>query len=141
MSTEAGEDQGERFVADELVAGLGDPAPRRRRVERGVVAGGGLEPLKRIEASEFVRVLTGRVAGRDGKVRCPFHADRTPSLHCYPDHFYCFGCRAGGDVYDFGARLLGVDRDADFPALRRHLYGLLLPGVVMPSRVGSRRCR
>lgn len=34
---------------------------------------------------------------------CPFHEDRHPSLVVYPatDSFYCFGCRAGGDVITF----------------------------------------
>lgn len=33
-----------------------------------------------------------------GFMRCPFHADRTPSLKLYGDHFHCFGCGAHGDV-------------------------------------------
>lgn len=38
--------------------------------------------------------------------RCPFHDDREPSLMFYvrdpsDEHFYCFGCRAHGDVIRF----------------------------------------
>jgi len=29
---------------------------------------------------------------------CPFHAEKTPSFIIHPDHFYCFGCGAGGDT-------------------------------------------
>ena len=46
----------------------------------------------------YVQDLT--ITGRVTTGRCPFHADRTPSLVLYPDtqSFYCFGCRASGDV-------------------------------------------
>ncbi|MCX6123294.1 MAG: DNA primase [Proteobacteria bacterium] len=33
---------------------------------------------------------------------CPFHAEKTPSFHIYPDnHYYCFGCKENGDAIDF----------------------------------------
>lgn len=34
---------------------------------------------------------------------CPFHAESTPSLHVRPEHgyYHCFGCGAGGDVFDW----------------------------------------
>lgn len=36
------------------------------------------------------------------KIRCPFHADDSPSLHVYDDaSWHCFGCGKGGDVIDF----------------------------------------
>ena len=38
-------------------------------------------------------------------IRCPFHADRTPSMKLNEDYFYCFGCGATGDVIDLVARL------------------------------------
>ena len=41
-------------------------------------------------------------------VCCPFHADRTPSMKLNEDYFYCFGCRASGDVIDLAARLFGL---------------------------------
>ena len=36
-------------------------------------------------------------------IRCPFHADRTPSMKLNEDYFYCFGCGASGDVIDLAA--------------------------------------
>ena len=38
-------------------------------------------------------------------IRCPFHADRTPSMKLNEDYFYCFGCGANGDVIDLTAQL------------------------------------
>lgn len=33
---------------------------------------------------------------------CPFHREKTPSLHIFENQsWYCFGCGKGGDVYDF----------------------------------------
>ena len=47
---------------------------------------------------------------KHGFMRCPFHADRTPSLKLYGDHFHCFGCGAHGDVIDLTAGLLGCSK-------------------------------
>jgi DNA primase len=42
-------------------------------------------------------------AGTRYKGLCPFHSEKTPSFSVDPDRgfFYCFGCRAGGDVFKF----------------------------------------
>ena len=40
--------------------------------------------------------------------RCPFHADRTPSMKLNEVYFYCFGCGASGDVIDPAAKLFGL---------------------------------
>ena len=45
---------------------------------------------------------------RTGKVNCPFHDDRTASLHVYPDmHWHCYGCGAQGDAINFVTRYMG----------------------------------
>ena len=45
---------------------------------------------------------------QDSMIRCPFHADRTPSMKLNEDYSYCFGCGATGDVIDLAARLFGL---------------------------------
>ena len=47
--------------------------------------------------------VTLRRAGRNYKGLCPFHSEKTPSFTVDPERgfFYCFGCHAGGDVFDF----------------------------------------
>lgn len=44
-----------------------------------------------------------RRSGRDYVCRCPFHNDKTPSLHIYTDSqsYHCYGCQNGGDVITF----------------------------------------
>ncbi len=42
---------------------------------------------------------------------CPFHAEKTPSFHVHVDRgfYYCFGCHAKGDVFDFVMQTQGMD--------------------------------
>lgn len=35
------------------------------------------------------------------KICCPFHKERSASLHLYPKDYYCYGCGAGGDIIHF----------------------------------------
>jgi len=46
-------------------------------------------------------------AGRHYKGLCPFHQEKTPSFHVDRERglWHCFGCGAGGDVYDFVMRI------------------------------------
>jgi hypothetical protein len=63
------------------------------------------------ERSEDMRL--GDLIGQplvNGKVNCPFHADDTPSLHFFHDHFYCFGCGARGDHVDWLMIVEGKNR-------------------------------
>ena len=38
---------------------------------------------------------------RSGFILCPFHKEKTASMKIYKDSYYCFGCGAHGDVFDF----------------------------------------
>lgn len=46
-------------------------------------------------------------SGRTYKACCPFHKEKTPSFSISPDKglFYCFGCQAGGDIFEFLMRI------------------------------------
>lgn len=91
--------------------------------------------LQAIPIAEAVEVLTGQAVGRDGKARCPVHAggrERTPSLHIYtdgpgPGSWFCFGCKRGGSLIDFGALLYGLEpRGRGYHEIRRQLAAQLL---------------
>lgn len=142
---------GERFDTRELLAVLPleptqetpaaavRPVPARpapRRVD---------DPLRAIDPEIYVTALTGHGLSRERKVSCPFHRDRTPSLHAYEtpeDGWYCFGCRRGGSIYDLGAGVMGLaTRGHEFVELRKRLTELLLPGAEAPKRPGRNRGR
>lgn len=42
---------------------------------------------------------------KNGKARCPFHNDQTPSLSFKEGRYKCFGCDASGDAIDLVAKL------------------------------------
>ena len=42
------------------------------------------------------------------KCRCPFHDEKTPSLSVKDNKFKCFGCGAGGDIFDFVSMYFGL---------------------------------
>lgn len=69
-----------------LVGGLPDPPVERPRAPRGPGHRRPTrDPLLAVTPERYVKVLTGQAVGRDRKIRCPLHADRTPSLHVYED--------------------------------------------------------
>lgn len=51
-----------------------------------------------------------RETGRNFKVLCPFHAEKTPSFIVSPEKglFHCFGCGVGGDIFGFLMRMENV---------------------------------
>lgn len=61
-----------------------------------------------LRASDIVSVVQGygvrlRGSGSSYMGCCPFHSEKTPSFSVSPDKnlYYCFGCRAGGNVISF----------------------------------------
>jgi hypothetical protein len=115
-----------RYELAELVDSLPPAVPRpssatagRERAARTELD----ELLLAVPSATYVRELTGLEPRRNGKVSCPFHADHTPSLQLYEDGtFYCYGCGAGGSVYDFAGRLWSLDtKGRPFLELRARL--------------------
>ncbi len=61
---------------------------------------------------------------------CPFHEEKTPSFTVFDDRYFCFGCKASGDVIDFvrktsdssfldAVHLLGAKYGIDTDGLRK----------------------
>jgi hypothetical protein len=135
---------GERFNAAEVAGGLADPPRGRPPAPVSPAASGARagDPLLAIEPAVYVEALTGRRVGRDGKVACPFHEDRQPSLHAYPEPaggWACYSAKCwrgdrpnGGDIYDLAGQLWGLPPQTDYLRLRRRLYAIFLPGVEPP---------
>lgn len=115
-------------LAADLVGDLPDPEPPKQiPVSRRVrPSDGSLDALRSIPARVYIPALCGREVVRD-MVTCPFHGDgreRTPSLHVggpNAECWHCFGCDEGGDVFDFAARLWGLDTKTDFKGIKRRL--------------------
>ena len=67
------------------------------------------------ERSDIVEIVGQHVqlrkTGRSFKGLCPFHQEKTPSFVVFPDsqNFHCFGCGAGGDVFNFVMQIERVD--------------------------------
>ena len=57
--------------------------------------------------SDIVQIVSGYVSlnkkGRKYWGLCPFHGEKTPSFSVDGEHqlYYCFGCKAGGNVFHF----------------------------------------
>ncbi len=66
----------------------------KRRADIGAVVGRSVKLTKR---------------GRNLVGLCPFHSEKSPSFNVRPDEgfFYCFGCRAAGDVVEFLVKSTG----------------------------------
>lgn len=131
---------GQPVRLSELIGGLLDPphAPRSTRAaSRGRARD---DALLAIEPAHYVQVLTGRRVGRNRKVRCPLHEDRTASLHVYEDPadgWYCFGCGRGGSVIDLASGVWGIEpRGAGFAAIRaglEHHFGIHRPRACLAA--------
>ncbi|WP_027338674.1 DNA primase [Halonatronum saccharophilum] len=51
------------------------------------------------------------VGGKSYKGLCPFHEEKTPSFNVNPTEqlYYCFGCGAGGDIFNFVMDIEGLN--------------------------------
>jgi DNA primase len=81
-------------------------------------------------------------SGRTWKGCCPFHGEKTPSFHVYPEdrHFKCYGCGEYGDVFKFLQKLEGKE----FPEVVRALAaeaGVEIPEEAVEDSAENRRRR
>ncbi len=70
------------------------------------------EVAARNDIEEFIGgYVQLRRRGRTSTGLCPFHNEKTPSFHVYPDtaSFYCFGCGAGGDIITFARKINNLE--------------------------------
>jgi len=84
---------------------------------------------------DIVEVISQRVplqrSGRSFKANCPFHEEKTPSFHVFPDRqsWRCFGsCATGGDVLSFVMR----SENLEFGEALRQMAQQA--GVTLPQR-------
>jgi DNA primase len=86
---------------------------------------------------EYVRL---RRSGRNYLGLCPFHSERTPSFTVNPDRgfFHCFGCGAGGTVFNFLMRVESIDFPEAVRVLARR-YGVTLVEAERDDPTGSER--
>lgn len=132
----------EVYEAATIVGELPDPpSPRQEPAtprETRPIDPDAADVLLTIEPRVYVAALTGQEVSREGKVRCPLHEDRTPSLHVYPEPergWYCYGCEHGGTIYDLAAALWRIEpRGEGFHELRRRLAAELLGSDVAAAR-------
>ncbi len=66
----------------------------------------------RINIADYVRrYIDLRTIGPRLMAPCPFHQETKPSFSVNEDlgSFYCFGCQAAGDIFEFSMRINGYD--------------------------------
>jgi DNA primase len=72
-----------------------------------------IETIKsRIDVVEEIGlVVVLQKSGKSYRGLCPFHNERTPSFHVFPESqtWQCFGCHEGGDVFTFVEKQQGLD--------------------------------
>lgn len=72
--------------------------------------------VEQVRSASDIVELVGEIvqlrrAGRKYVGLCPFHQEKAPSFQVDPDRgvFHCFGCKAGGSVFDFVMQLHGLE--------------------------------
>jgi DNA primase len=99
------------------------------------------------EAVDMVALVSARTELRRAGVDsyfglCPFHNERTPSFHVRPEqkHYYCFGCQAAGDPFDFVMQTEGLTFKEALEALAAR-FGVTLQREEDDPRAASERAR
>ena len=59
------------------------------------------EEIKKTYSMQDILSRYGLRPNRSGFICFPFHKEKTASMKIYQDSYYCFGCGAHGDVFDF----------------------------------------
>ncbi len=84
---------------------------------------------------DIVEVISQRVplqrSGNSYKAPCPFHQEKTPSFHVFPDRqsWRCFGaCATGGDVLSFVMKAEGLEFGEALKQMAQ------VAGVTLPQR-------
>ena len=66
------------------------------------------EEIKDAVSTREAASFYGLSVQRGGKVCCPFHNDKHPSMKV-DKRFHCFGCGADGDVINFVQQMFSLD--------------------------------
>lgn len=69
------------------------------------------EIRERLPLSELIgEYVQLKKSGKSHRGLCPFHQERTPSFYVNDDResFHCFGCGAGGDLFEFLKKIEGI---------------------------------
>jgi DNA primase len=93
----------------------------------------GQDKIEEVRArADIVEIVGAQVrlkrAGRNFVGLCPFHNEKTPSFSVNAERgfFHCFGCGAGGTVFDFVMKVEGLTFFEALQSLARR-YGIVLP--------------
>ena len=99
------------------------------------------------QQADIVRVIGEYVKLRKAGAQnyqglCPFHQEKTPSfsVHATNQFFYCFGCSASGDVFDFVKRIENIT----FPEAVRLIadkLGIAVPKMQYASEEEARQAK
>jgi DNA primase len=87
---------------------------RQQRTATGTVSkltGVKEEIRSRLNAADVIgKYVELRRIGKDLAGLCPFHHEKTPSFHVDSAKglYYCFGCKEGGDLFDFVMKMEGL---------------------------------
>ncbi|MHC4940211.1 MAG: DNA primase [Planctomycetota bacterium] len=84
------------------------------------------------ESADLVEIIGREVtlkrSGASYKGLCPFHEEKTPSFHVFPENgtFKCFGCGEGGNVFGFLMKRTGMSFREALEEISRET-GIALP--------------